>query len=73
LFWANFKIPKVGASEEKAIKFQTGSNSRYGFNIKNIKINHDKRQILRNLVDPKLGQHILSCAKGKIITLEAFV
>jgi len=70
LFWAKFKIPKVGLlSGIQGIK---GSNSRYGFNIKNLKIKHDKRQILRNLVDPNLGLHILKCAREKVVTLETF-
>ena len=73
LFWANFKIPKIETKEEKAIAFQTGTNGRYGFNLKGVSIKHDKRQILRNLVDPDLGLHIFKCAQDKIITLEAFV
>lgn len=73
LFWANFKIPKIEASNEKAVMLQKGSDKRYGFDIKDIKIKHDKRKILRNLVDPKLGKHLLKCAENKIITLEAFV
>ena len=63
LFWTNFYITSKEFEKEKPIKDQTGTNGRYGFNLKGIKIKHDKRQILRNLVDPKLGLHLLECAE----------
>ncbi len=60
LFWCNFKVGKLKVQKEKPIAFQTGTNGRYGFNLKGIPIKHDKRQILRNLVNPKLGAHIFN-------------
>jgi len=63
LFWTNFYITGKEFEKEKPIAYQTGTNGRYGFNLKGIQIKHDKRQILRNLVDPKLGKHILDCAE----------
>lgn len=63
LFWSNFFIQRIGIKKEKPIALQTGTNGRYGFNLKGIKINN-KRQILRNLVNLELGLHILNeCQK----------
>lgn len=62
LFWANFNIPKVAVEKEKAIAFQTGTNGRYGFNLKGVNLGYDKRKCLRNLVNPKIGLYILERA-----------
>lgn len=64
-FWSNFAISYINFEKEKPIAFQTGTNGRYGFNLKGINIKHDKRQILRNLVNPEIGKHILDCALMK--------
>lgn len=65
-FWSNFHIPLLpGITKEKPIAYQTGTNGRYGFNLKGVSIKHDKRQILRNLVNPEIGNHILNCALNK--------
>jgi len=70
LFWSNFPIDKVKVDKEKPIAFQTGTNGRYGFNLKNVKIKHDKRQILRNLVNPKIALFIFNMAyKDKQVCL----
>ena len=61
-FWANFKIPCINVEKEKPISEQTGTNGRYGFNLKGVSVKHDKRQILRNLVNPEIGKHILNRA-----------
>lgn len=61
LFWSNFYIGKVKVDKEKPIKDQTGTNGRYHFNLKGVTIDN-KRQILRNLVNPKIGLHIFNCA-----------
>ena len=61
-FWANFKIGNIETEKEKPITFQTGTNGRYGFNLKGVDVKHDKRQILRNLVNPEIGLHILNRA-----------
>lgn len=62
LFWSNFNLDKLQVKKEKPIAFQTGTNGRYGFNLKGIPIKHDKRQILRNLVNPEIGLHIFKMA-----------
>ena len=61
-FWCNFKVNKLDVKPEKPIAFQTGTNGRYGFNLKGVEIKHDKRQILRNLVNPEIGLHFLNRA-----------
>lgn len=61
-FWCNFKVNKLDVKPEKPIAFQTGTNGRYGFNLKGVEIRHDKRQILRNLVNPEIGLHFLNRA-----------
>ena len=66
LFWCNFKMPQIKLKKEKAIAYQTGTNGRYGFNLKGVSVKHDKRQILRNLIDPELGLHIFNCALERI-------
>jgi hypothetical protein len=33
-----------------------------GFNLKEFKIKHRKDTILRNCVNPQIGEHILNCA-----------
>lgn len=69
-FWANFDIPKKDFEPEKPIAYQTGTNGRYGFNLKGISVKHDKRQILRNLVNPDIGKYILDRAMNKKITIQ---
>ena len=68
LFWSNFYIPKIEVEKEKAIAYQTGTNGRYGFNLKGVSVGTgaNKRQILRNLVNPETGLHILNMATGAI-------
>ena len=61
-FWCNFWVNKIEIKKEKPIAFQTGTNGRYGFNLKGVEIKHDKRQILRNLVNPEIGVHFLNRA-----------
>ena len=70
LFWSNFNIPKIEVEKEKAIAHQTGTNGRYGFNLKGVSIKHDKRQILRNLVNPEVGEYILDRAMDKNILID---
>lgn len=61
-FWCNFIVNKIDVKKEKPIAFQTGTNGRYGFNLKGVDIKHNKRQILRNLVNPDIGLHFLNRA-----------
>ena len=62
LFWSNFKINHVTFGKEKSIASQSGTDPRYGFCLKGVDVKHDKRQIMRNLVNPKIGEHIFNAA-----------
>ena len=64
LFWCNFQAQAIDVEKEKPIAFQTGTNGRYGFNLKGVDVKGDKRQILRNLVNPKIGEYFLERALG---------
>lgn len=63
LFWSNFYLENFEGeqSEKIQIKNVTGSSEVFGFSLKNFNI-RNKRQILRNQVDPKISEHILKCA-----------
>ena len=78
--WSNFVISErkdeiqIGTFNRKAsksaqIKYVEGTKNRYGFLIKGISVDN-KRQIMRNLVNPILGLHIFRMAfKEKQTTL----
>jgi DNA (cytosine-5)-methyltransferase 1 len=63
VFWSNFQIqtPLI-PNNAKPIELQSTVEGRYGFDISKFKIKHRKDQILRNLVDPKIGEFILKQA-----------
>jgi len=64
LFWANFKIKEIQIKKDNLRKAQIKDlQKKYGFNLNRIKLKN-KRQILRNCVDPILGKHILQCSKN---------
>ena len=56
-FWSNFFIPKINLKKNKLHNDIVGSRTVYGFNINKTNI-QNKRQVLRNLVDPIIGKHI---------------
>jgi DNA (cytosine-5)-methyltransferase 1 len=60
LFWCNFYVSKIETKFEK-IQGQDG-NKRFGISLENVKINHRKDQLLKNLVDPEIGLHFLNRA-----------
>lgn len=67
LFWNNFKVTRIDVIPEKPLKDQSGTQDRYGFNLKGVDVGHNKRQqVIRNLVDPEIGLHFLNCAQGII-------
>jgi len=76
-FWANFNIPKknygvqigtlMHGTRKRIIREAQIPElmSMHGFDLSKVNI-HNKRQILRNCVFPKLGLLILDCAMGII-------
>ncbi|WP_281631536.1 DNA cytosine methyltransferase [Flavobacterium luteolum] len=64
LFWSNFKI--LQADMQAPIKIRHAQipdlEEALGFSLKDFSI-ANKRQVLRNCVDPKLGSHVLNSAR----------
>jgi len=62
LFWSNFQITNVKIEKDNIRTAQIPDlQKKYGFDLSEFKLKN-KRQILRNCVEPKLGLHILNCA-----------
>lgn len=63
LFWSNFGIREIQVPAGNIrSKNKIEDYDELGFDIKGTKI-PNKRQALRNCVDPELGKYILECAK----------
>jgi len=60
-FWSNFVITKTRKEGKRIHNNIVGSETVYGFNISKEDV-ENKRKILRNMVDPKLGFHIFKMA-----------
>lgn len=62
--WSNFDIPhkviKDGLSHN-----ERGTHNKGFFDLRKYKIKHRKDQLIRNSVDPALGEYILECALCK--------
>ena len=62
LFWSNFKLQKKDFSNDKIRTAQIPDlQLQHGFDLSKYKLKN-KRQVLRNCVNPKLGKHIFDCA-----------
>lgn len=59
--WANFDIPPT-IFEASNIRSKNKISDYTEFDITDTKISN-KRQVLRNCVDPRLGEYILDCLK----------
>jgi len=63
LFWSNFEIADKEFEKDKIRTAQIPQlQLKYGFNLEKFKLKN-KRQILRNCVEPKVGKHILKQIK----------
>jgi DNA (cytosine-5)-methyltransferase 1 len=63
-FWSNIEVVKI---EHKVKEHNIGVNELQetkGFDLSNYK-GINKIKILRNCVNPKIGLHVLNCARGK--------
>jgi len=60
-FWSNFIISNKTIKSPRIHNDIVGSKPVFGFDISEKDV-ENKRQILRNMVNPKLGLHILNCA-----------
>jgi DNA (cytosine-5)-methyltransferase 1 len=64
MLWSNFEIEEVKFESDKIRTAQIPElQKKYGFNLDNYKIKN-KRQVLRNCVEPELGLHIIKCARS---------
>ena len=62
LFWSNFLITFKDSQNHEIHNDIIGSKIVYGFDLNKFKWLENKRQILRNLVNPELGLHIFNMA-----------
>lgn len=60
-FWANFEIPQFKSSTQH-IRSKNKISDFQEYDLSKYKISN-KRQVLRNCVDPYLGLHVFSCAQ----------
>ena len=64
-FWASFVVPHIKYSKKEIGHVDlNGGKSLFGFDLKQFKIKNRKDQILRNMVRPEVGLHILEVARG---------
>ena len=61
LFWANFEIPETEIKDGLTHN-ERGSSEKGYFDLREYKMKHRKDQIIRNCVDPNVGQYVLGCA-----------
>jgi DNA (cytosine-5)-methyltransferase 1 len=63
LFWSNFEIPNKEFTKDNIRTAQIPDlEKKYGYDLKDYKLKN-KRQVLRNCVEPELGKYILDCLK----------
>ncbi|MFW9951741.1 MAG: DNA cytosine methyltransferase [Candidatus Thorarchaeota archaeon] len=69
-FWCNFVMKPFYPKQEGRIVKTRIKEGRYGFDLTPFKVQSEKgklkRRVLRNLIDPELGLHILNCAIGEL-------
>lgn len=67
LFWSSFKIEQISIKAAAKIRFAQIAEleQALGFNLKGFALKN-KRQVLRNCVDPKLGEYIMEEAKKQL-------
>lgn len=61
-FWSNIEIGKINIPDDRLHSNIQGSSTIYDFNLGKYNIK-DKRKILRNLVNPKVGEYLLNKVK----------
>jgi len=63
LFWSNFNIPQTEIKDDRVHNDINGSSTVYGYNLDNYK-SKNKRKMLRNMVNPRVAEYILNCARN---------
>jgi len=70
LFWSNFDIINIEIDKDNIRTAQIPDLQRkYGYDLSEYKLSN-KRQVLRNCVEPRLGKHILDCSLNLDKTME---
>lgn len=64
-FWSNFVIADKKVSSKRVHNDIVGSKPVYGFDLSKEEVDN-KRQVLRNMVDPEVGLHVFNCAFNEI-------
>ncbi|MDM5264698.1 DNA cytosine methyltransferase [Sulfurovum sp. XTW-4] len=64
-FWSNFNIPMIDIEDDRKHESINGSGSVYGVSLDKYDISN-KRQILRNMVNPEVGKYILDVAMDTV-------
>ena len=67
--WSNFTIPKVDIKDTRKHENIQGGSTIYGINLSKYNISN-KRQILRNMVNPEIGLYIFERMLEKPIIIE---
>ena len=57
LFWSNFEIPKT-TIKDNLTHNERGSSVKGCYDLRPFKLKHRKDQIIRNCVDPNLGEYV---------------
>lgn len=66
-FWSNFEIPPKEFAKDNIRTAQIPQlQEKYGFDLSKYKL-PNKRQILRNCVEPELGEYVISLIRNKKI------
>ena len=68
LYWSNFEIQEIKIDKEYIIKF-VKIDTLKDFDLSTYKI-ANKRQVIRNQVNYKVGEHILNCAENKVAFIQ---
>ena len=63
LFWSNFEIPQTEIKDGLTHN-ERGSSEKGYFDLRPYKMEHRKDQIIRNCVDPNVGEYVFRCALG---------
>lgn len=63
LFWSNFHIQETEISDDRIHQDIVGSSIIYGFDLNKYKVDN-KRKLLRNMVNPEVGNYILNSARN---------
>jgi DNA (cytosine-5)-methyltransferase 1 len=61
LFWANFDIPTIEIKDGLTHN-ERGTSDKGYFDLRPYKMKHRKDQVIRNCVDPNVGDYVLKCA-----------